>query len=80
MNTQTSPVLVTSTIKARLLALMELLLEDSKFDKMTQTIIRNLAKNFFLGNNVTEEILREQITKIRDEIIPVILGEPPKAQ
>lgn len=64
----------TSTVKQRLLALVELLLEDSKFDRMTQTIIRNLAKNF-LGNSVTEEDLIIQVRKIRDEVIPAILGE-----
>lgn len=77
MNTQTGPVtLEAMTVKARLLALVDLLLEDSKFDRMTQTIIRNLAKNF-LGKNVSDDDLRAQIVKIRDEVIPVILGDEP---
>lgn len=76
MNTQlTAPEVLHTTIKQRLLTLLELLLEDSQFNKPTQTIIRTLARNF-LGDKVTEEDLRTQVIKIRDEIIPLILGEP----
>lgn len=75
----TIPAKPEASIKARLFALMDLLLEDSKFDKMTQTIIRNLAKNF-IGGNVTDDELRAQIVNVRDEIIPLVLGEKPKSQ
>ncbi len=78
MNTQTAnPVVTQFTIKQRLLALVDLLLEDSRFDKITSTIIRNLARNF-MSDKVTEDDLRAQIIKVRDEFIPVILGEEPR--
>lgn len=70
-------VMQATSIKARMLALTDVLLEQSSFGKMERTIIHNLAHGFLKGN-VTDEQLREQIIQVRDEIIPLLLGEETK--
>lgn len=67
----------TPTIRERLLGLMDILLDNSGFGSFERNVIRGLAKNY-LSNSVTDEQLREQIYRIRDEVIPLILGEDPK--
>lgn len=67
------------TIKQRMLALMDMLLEQSSFGKMERTIIRNLGQNFLKGN-VTDAELRQHVEMIRDEVIPLILGEEVKTK
>lgn len=63
-----------STTASRLYALLNSVLEDGTFiPKMYHPVIMNLVKPFL--KNTSESDLREQIIKLRDEIIPFILGE-----
>lgn len=63
-----------STIAARLYALLNSVLEDGTLiPKMYHPVVMNLVKPFL--KNTSESDLREQILKLKNEIIPFILGE-----
>lgn len=69
--TSTTPA---ATINARLFALLNSVLKDGTFiPAMYHPVILNLVKPFL--RNTSESDLRDQIVKLRDEIIPFILGE-----
>lgn len=59
------------TIKYRLTALIYAVVEESNFDPMIKRVVSKMILNF-LGN-AREEILKEKIENLRDEIIPFIL-------
>lgn len=62
------------TIAARLYALLNSVLEDGTLiPKMYHPVVMNLVKPFL--KNTSESDLREQILKLKNEIIPFILGE-----
>ncbi len=61
------------TLKDKLQALLEVLVEDSKFDLVLKSIILKLSKNFM--KNASDEDIIQAVKKMRDEMIPFILGE-----
>ncbi len=74
MQTTNPPANPADSIAARLYALLNSVLEDGTFiPKMYHPVIMNLIKPFL--KNTTESELRDQIIKLRDEIIPFVLGE-----
>lgn len=74
MNAQITPVETPVSIKTRLLAFVDILLDNSGFGRVQKIAIHELAKGYLLGR-VSEEEVREQIIQFRDEVIPLILGE-----
>ncbi len=64
------------TLKDKLQVLLEVLIEDSKFDPVLKSIILKLSKNFM--KNASDEDIIQAVKKMRDEMIPFILGEDPQ--
>lgn len=68
------PTIKPASLNARLFALLDSVLKDGSFiPPMYHPVILNLVKPFL--QKTPESDLREQIIKLRDEIIPFILGE-----
>jgi len=63
------------TIKARLEALLETVIDKSNFNKAFLPVIKNLAKGFL--KNTSEEDIRKGLIELREKYIPWILGEMP---
>lgn len=64
-----------TTIKERLTALLDVVIEKSKLNRAFLPTIRNLAKNFI--EEVSEADIKSGIIELRDKYIPWILGEMP---
>lgn len=61
------------TIQARLLGLLEAVLQKSSFNRAFIPTIRNLAKSFI--EDTSEADLKNGIVILRDKFIPWLLGE-----
>ncbi len=72
--TEPKAIYAPTSIRARLSALFEALLQDSRIGKAFQPVILNLGRSFI--SSATDQELREGIVKVRDEIIPFLLEEP----
>jgi hypothetical protein len=71
-----APVLVAEpahNLRDRLLALFEALLQDSRIGAAFRPVILNMGRSFLTQASDAE--LREGIEKVRDEMIPFLLGE-----
>lgn len=67
--------LETSTLKSRLLAAIEVVLDDPGLDpklKAAQKIFMPLVNNFI--NHMDEASLRRGLLQFRDEVLPFLLG------
>lgn len=62
------------TIQNRIFNLLSVVLEDGNLiPKMYHSVILNFVKPYL--QKTPDEVLKEQIKKLRDEVIPFILGE-----
>jgi hypothetical protein len=72
----TQPNPTPTTIKERLGALVEAVLQSSKFNAAFIPVIKNLIKNFM--KDTTDEDLKSGILELRDKYIPwVLTGQMP---
>lgn len=60
------------TIKDRLFALLQSVMENSNFNKAFFPMIMNMAKSFL--SNVNDDDLRDGIEQLRDKMIPWVLN------
>lgn len=63
----------TLTIKDRLRALLQIVLQHSKLNPLFVPTIRNLANNFI--DDMQEAEIKNAIIELRDRFIPWLLGE-----
>lgn len=73
--TQPDQIKPETTVKDRLGALVDAVIDKSKLNRAFLPVIRNLAKNFL--EEVSEEDIKNGIKELRDKYIPWILGEMP---
>lgn len=64
---------VPTTMQARVIAIAEALLPQSKISNAFQPVIRSQLRAFL--SKVTEDELRKGLLEVRDKIIPFILNE-----
>jgi hypothetical protein len=62
-----------NTIQSRLVALLAQMLDESKIAAMYHPVINNMVKGYL--SRADDSQVREMLLKIRDEIIPWLLGE-----
>ena len=69
----TVPNPIPTTVKDRLASLLDVVLQDSRLNKAFIPMIRTLAKSFLA--DMADAQIMEGISKLRDELIPWVLGE-----
>ena len=59
------------TIKSRLKALIDAIVEESSFDPMIKRVVSKMILNFL--SNASDESIQQKIEELRDKVIPFIL-------
>lgn len=66
-----------ATVKDRILALLDVVLDGAKINAAFVPTIHTLAKNFL--RDVSEDEIRKGVVVLREKYIPWLLGEVPEA-